>query len=1280
MPESNNSNNYSFSNTELNNKDIFNNLPIGAFSLRSDGRISSANKAMADMFGYKTKEELIESIMDITSQMYSDPADSEKFKCMLKKNSEVSGLEYNFQRRDKSRFWGTITVQAIRDEKGQIRAYQGFIEDITKQKEASEKLKQLESMLTEKSISNVGSETKEVENHLRKSKATIRKKLDTILESDGNLKTLNLSDIIDSEELQALMEDFYKFSKICSAILDIYGNVLVAVGWQDICTKFHRVHPETAKNCLESDLALASGVPAGTFKAYRCKNNMWDMVSPIEIGGKHLGNIYIGQFFYEEEHVDYDVFRRQAKKYGFNEKEYIAALDKVPRLKQETVDSAMAFYEKLAGIISSLSFSKIKLSRDIALRKQAEKTLQEKNHLLEKIFDSSFDLIALTDLEGNFILVGKSHEVLGHNSDDLIGRNVMDFVHPEDIAHVSKEFSNFLKSGGNRKVEYRYKRINEDYLWFESIGTILKDTKGNPEQILFNTRDITERKKTEKSLRENENKMRSIYRVAPTGIGVVENRMLKDVNPHICEMTGYTQKELIGKDSRILYPSRYEYELVGKEKYSQIRKKGTGQVETLWQKKDGTIINIVLASTPIDIDDYTKGVTFTALDITEIKKAEEALIKSEEKFKNIFRNHSAAKLIIDPENGDIKEANKAASKFYGWSVEELQNMNISQINIITPLEIQKEIEKFKSLKKTQLEFKHKKADGNIVDVEVFSSKVVIGDKNYLHSIIHDVTEKKKADQLLNEQKDLLNAIYSNAPLLMMVIDSKRRLQQVNYFAAKFVGRSAEDMLGLPAGEALQCLYAIDAPKGCGFGEFCQNCVIQNTVFDTLKTGKTHLQIESPYYFKDKNNETVELQFLMSTTPIEIKGEYQVLATLEDITELKRAETEKENLQSQLFQSQKMESVGQLAGGVAHDFNNMLGVILGHAEIVLDDINPEHPFFENLQEIQKAAERSANLTRQLLTFARKQTIAPRIIDLNETVEGMLKMLRRLIGEDIDLAWLPVKKTAQVKIDPSQIDQILANLCVNARDSIENVGNITIETELVSIDKEYCAFNKEAVPGDYVMLAVSDTGCGMNKKTLTHLFEPFFTTKEQGKGTGLGLASVYGAVKQNNGFIKAYSEPGKGTTFKIYLPLELAATSAEDDKTTKTTIARGNETILLVEDEPAILHMAKAILTKLGYSVIFAITPGEALRLAHEHNNKIDLLMTDVVMPEMNGLDLAEKLLSIYPDIKYLFMSGYTANVISSHGILDKTMSFIQKPFSSKDLAEKLREVLEKKNTN
>ncbi|MBE0602334.1 MAG: cache domain-containing protein [Deltaproteobacteria bacterium] len=397
-------------------------------------------------------------------------------------------------------------------------------------------------------------------------------------------------------------------------------------------------------------------------------------------------------------------------------------------------------------------------------------------------------------------------------------------------------------------------------------------------------------------------------------------------------------------------------------------------------------------------------------------------------------------------------------------------------------------------------------------------------------------------------------------------------------------------------------------------------------------------------------------------------------TLDDITERKHAEEEREKLQGQLLQSRKLEAVGTLAGGIAHDFNNMLGVIIGYAELMLGQMDSGNPYRENPGKILEAAQRSAGLTRQLLAFARRQTVTPVVFDLNESVESTLKMLRRLIGENIALAWMPGAGPCTVKMDPSQLDQLLANLCVNARDAIGEVGRISIETGTVSVDGSGSGSHGGLTPGEYVTLAISDDGCGMDRETMEHMFEPFFTTKRLGHGTGLGLATVYGIVKQNGGSIDVHSEPGKGSSFRICIPRHLTDAGAGTADAAGEIPRGSGETVLFVEDDPTLLEMGRMMLQHLGYSVLPAASPGEAIRLAGEGGREIRLFITDVVMPGMNGKELAERLLELRPGMNHLFMSGYTADVIAHQGVLEEGVNFIQKPFSMKDLADKIREVL------
>ena len=395
----------------------------------------------------------------------------------------------------------------------------------------------------------------------------------------------------------------------------------------------------------------------------------------------------------------------------------------------------------------------------------------------------------------------------------------------------------------------------------------------------------------------------------------------------------------------------------------------------------------------------------------------------------------------------------------------------------------------------------------------------------------------------------------------------------------------------------------------------------------------------------------------------------------DVTDQKKAEKERYRLQDQLAQAQKMESIGRLAGGVAHDFNNIISIILGYAQLALTKIDPGDRLYKNMKEIETASLRSAELTRQLLAFARKQPVAPQVLDLDKTLEAMGGMLNRLIGEDVGLVWQLHGRLWPVKMDPSQIDQIMVNLCVNARDAIAGVGRITISTANISLDRYTWMGDEQCPPGDYVMITVSDTGCGMDKDTLANIFDPFFTTKGLGRGTGLGLAMVFGIIKQNQGFITVSSKPGQGATFKIHLPRFSGRLRTQTITRDGTTLLRGEgETILLVEDDLGVMDLCRTVLVDLGYNVLSAGLPEDAIRLAQEYAETIDLLITDVIMPEMNGRDLASALTKICPDLKCLFMSGYTADIIGDQGVLQDGMQFIQKPFSVKDISQSVHQAL------
>lgn len=644
--------------------------------------------------------------------------------------------------------------------------------------------------------------------------------------------------------------------------------------------------------------------------------------------------------------------------------------------------------------------------------------------------------------------------------------------------------------------------------------------------------------------------------------------------------------------------------------------------------------------------------------ITERKQAEEALRAGEEKFRLITDNIADIVITAD-ETGRYTFISPSHKRVMGRGEEVI---GASVFEYIHPEDMCEVLANFdKALPggrsiRTEYRYLHPErgyiwleAEGSFFDLQGARTGVVVA---------RDITERKQSEKALRESEELNRMLFQSMAVgfvLHEVVTDENgapkdlRILQVNQAFEQITGLAAEQITGRTLRELSSDVdpYWINL-----YGQVA------------LTGAPSHFET-----FRSQINKYIEVNAYAPR-------QGQVAALVLDVTERKRAEEEKERLQTQLAQAKKMETVGRLAGGIAHDFNNMLMAIMGHTELALMQCDDVHPVHAHLNAVEKAVQRSAALVKQLLGFARKQTVLPKVMDLNDTIAGILKMLRRIIGEDIDLTWRPGADLWTVKIDPTQIDQILVNLCVNARDAIVGIGKISIETGNEEIDHLYCAQNNEFSPGKYVMMAVSDTGCGMEEETLAKIFEPFFTTKGVGKGTGLGLATVYGIVKQNDGFISVSSKPGRGACFKIYFHKYEGEIQAMPSEVQSEIPCGRGETILLVEDDPAALDIGKSMLEKLGYAVLGAPTPDEALELAKIYASEISVMLTDVIMPNMNGRDLARRMTSIKPELVCVFTSGYTANVIEHQGILDDAVLFLQKPYSMRNLAIIIRKALDK----
>jgi two-component system, cell cycle sensor histidine kinase and response regulator CckA len=731
----------------------------------------------------------------------------------------------------------------------------------------------------------------------------------------------------------------------------------------------------------------------------------------------------------------------------------------------------------------------------------------------------------------------------------------------------------------------------------------------------------------------------------------IEDGRVIEINQASAEFLGFDREELIGSSTR----EHGVWADLSQRNAILQKIKGGGQVRQIevdFVRKDCEIRRVLFSGSPITLNDEFCLLS-SCIDITERKKAENALRESEERFLLITNTIDEIFYIYDAEKGTATYLSPAFNRIWGYPTEKALNKEEPFINPVHPEDREKVMSwgpLTLSGQPISYEYRIVRADGSIR--HIWDRGYPIAEKDgkvtlYVGTGL-DVTEWRHAEEALRESREYLNEIINRVgdPIIVKDVDHKHVL--VNDAFCAFTEQRREDMIGKTGFEIL--------PK-----EMKQR--LWDDEDRVLQTGKPSLTEDVVIDPHGQSRTLMTRKSLLTNK----NGEKQIVFSMRDITDYKK-------LEAQLLQSQKMEAIGSLAGGVAHDFNNLLNVINGYSELVLESLDEESHIRKDIEHIWEAGRRAASLTSQLLAFSRKQILQPVILDLNMVISQMSSILGRLIGEDIDLVTNSPHDIGMIHADPAKIEQVILNLAVNARDALPQGGKLTIETANVDFEEDYIKGHSMAKAGSYVMLAISDNGIGMDAETQARIFEPFFTTKKKGKGTGLGLATVYGIVKQSSGFIWVYSEFGKGTTIKIYFPRvegEGAKFLIDDDAAQDL---QGSETVLLVEDETAVRNLASRILRDRGYDVIEATDGQEALSLAEQHPEEIHLVVTDVIMPGMSGSNLVAQLENSRPGIKALFISGYTDNAIVHHGILDSNIAFLQKPFSPNQLARKVREVL------
>jgi PAS domain S-box-containing protein len=696
-----------------------------------------------------------------------------------------------------------------------------------------------------------------------------------------------------------------------------------------------------------------------------------------------------------------------------------------------------------------------------------------------------------------------------------------------------------------------------------------------------------------------------------------------------------------------------------------------------------------------------RGVT---IDISEGKRAEEAVKQAEEKYRSIFEN-AVEGIFQSTTDGRFISVNPAMARILGY--ESPEELMAHRTDIGTQHYVdgnsRAELERMLAERAVAVGYEcevYRKDRSRIWTVENVRA---ISDEGgavlYYEGSIEDFTERKHAEDWLAAQYAVTRALADSAKLAEATPNILRAICETFgwVWGALWTVDAEADLLrcreiwhdpSVEMPQFEQTSWELTFAPGVGLpgrvwatGQLAWvSDVVQDKNFPRAQTAvKENLHSALAIPIRSGSSVLGVMEFLSGVirepNPELLAMMATVSSQIGQFIERKRAEEALRNSEEQLRQAQKLEAIGMLAGGIAHDFNNLLTVIGGYSDLTLVQLREEDPLRSNINEVKKAAERAAGLTRQLLAFSRKQVLQPKVLDLNAVVSELEKLLRRLIGEDIGFRTVLESTLGSVKADPGQIEQIIMNLAVNARDAMPRGGKLTIETKNVDLDEYYAKKHIAVIPGPYVMLAVSDTGTGMDQQTQARIFDPFFTTKETGKGTGLGLSTVYGIVKQSGGNIWVYSEVGRGTTFKVYLP-RVDEGAEEYKRSAETQVDfRGPETVLVAEDEEMVRKLACKVLEMSGYRVLEAANGGAALLICERHNEPIHLLITDVIMPEMSGRELADRLAQLRPEMKVLYMSGYTDNAIVHHGVLNEGASFIQKPFATHALARKVREVLD-----
>jgi PAS domain S-box-containing protein len=1301
--------------------DIIDFLPDATFAINSEGTVIAWNRAIEEMTGVPKAAMLGKGNLEYALPFYgarrrllidlvfASPEEIERDYHSVSKvgNTIVAETFVPGTYGGKgAELWGTAA--AICDRSGKISAAIESIRDVTDRKQAEDKLKKAEAKyraIFENALEGIFQSTPEgryIAANPAHAKMLGFDSPEELLESTMDIRLQRYADSSERTEFMSLLtrndciKDFRvqllrkDGSKIwvtidCVAIRDSDGNIVYFQGTMLDITDRLRAE-EALQESRQQLVNIIDFLPDATFVIDReGKVIAWNRAME-EMSGIGAANMlgkgayeYARPFYGQRRPILIDLidvgddelgskYDNIWKRHGmlYTEKYVPNVYEGAGAYLFATAAPLFDAHGNRSGAIESI--------RDITEQKRSQEALRRSEEKYRELVENANSIILRMDSAGRVTFINEfAQRFFGYRDEEILGKNVVGTIAPEVGSSTGHDLKLMVENIGLNPACYASSinenmRRNGERVWIAWTNKPIFDESGRIVEILCVGNDVTERKQVEEDLKRSEERLKTLFEYAPDPYYLtdVEGNIV-DGNVAAEKMTGYAKKDLIGKNL-------LEIDLLPSEEKPRARELlahsaagiSTGPTEFTLKQKDGTTVYLENRSYPTVIGGKTLLLGI-ARDITARKLAEGDLKESQRQLAGIIDFLPDATFVIDGE-GKVIAWNRAMEEMTGVVAADILGKGDYEYafpfyGARRPILIDLVINSREEMEKEYVALERK---GGVLSGEAYMPALK-GGGTYLYG---------KATALFDSKGHVVGAIESIRDLterrLMeeAVALAEKKYRDIFENSVTGIYQVTVDGRFLKVNTAIAHLYGYDTPDEFlnAVGNAWDLYVHPDSRAEMFRLIEKHGLVKEFEVQLFKKNKSVAWASLNVRTVFDNDGKIAYLeGTALDITDSKL-------LKAQLEQAQKMESVGRLAGGVAHDFNNMLGVITGRAELaLLRDVSPE--VRNNLEEILKAGHRSADLTRQLLAFARKQTASPKILDLNDTISGMFKMLQRLIREEIDLSWIPAVNLWEVKIDPSQVDQILANLVVNAGDAITGSGRITIMTENVVIDDSKKAERPEFIAGDYVLLTVIDTGAGMSKEVSEKIFDPFFTTKEVGKGTGLGLSTVYGIVKQNEGFIYVESQQGKGAIFRIYLRRFKTEAVQPQIKDVDGGPRGGTETILLVEDDEAVLNLSRMLLESLGYTVLVAHTSLHATQLAREHKSDLHLLITDVVMPEMNGRELVERIRSFMPGLKCLFMSGYTADVITHKGVLDEGVNFIQKPFNIADLAKKVRQILD-----